>query len=60
MNTDIKCKEIFTPYVARRLLKMGNKVVDIKPYKGNRDKTVFVFEVDDKFIEDMAVATKHE
>ena len=60
MNTDIKCKEIFTPYVARRLLKMGNKVVDIKPYKGNRDKTVFVFEVNDKFIEDMAVATKHE
>lgn len=60
MNTEIKCKEIFTPYVARRLLKMGNKVVDIKPYKGNRDKTVFVFEVNDKFIEDMAVATKHE
>lgn len=60
MNTEIKCKEIFTPYVARRLLKMGNKVVDIKPYKGNRDKTVFVFEVNDKFIEDMAIATKHE
>lgn len=60
MGTEIKCKEIFTPYVARRLLKMGNKIVDIKPYKGNRDKTVFVFEVNDKFIEDMAVATKHE
>lgn len=60
MNTEIKCKEIFTPYVARKLLKMGNKIVDIKPYKGNRDKTVFVFEVTDKFIEDMAVATKHE
>lgn len=60
METEIKCKEIFTPYVARRLLKMGNKIVDIKPYKGNRDKTVFVFEVNDKFTEDMAVATKHE
>ncbi len=60
METEMKCKEIFTPYVARRLLRMGNQIVDIKPYKGNKDKTVFVFKVDDKFTEDMAVASKHE
>ena len=35
MNT--KC--IFTPFVARNLLKMGNPIVDIKPDKNNKDKT---------------------
>lgn len=60
METQIKCKEIFTPYVARKLLRMGNRIVDIKPYKGNRDKTIFIFEADEKFVADMAVATKHE
>lgn len=54
-----KYKEIFTPYVARRLLRMGNPIVDIKPDKNNRDKTIFVFEITDKFSEDMINAIKH-
>lgn len=53
------CKEIFTPYVARRLLHMGNPIIDIKPDKKNRDKTIFIFEITNKFKEDMAVASKH-
>lgn len=56
---DKKYKEIFTPYVARRLLKMGNPIYDIKPQKENRDKTIFVFEITEKFKEDMASASKH-
>ena len=56
---DKKYKEIFTPYVARRLLKMGNPIYDIKPQKENRDKTIFVFEITEKFNEDMDSATKH-
>ena len=56
---DKKYKEIFTPYVARRLLKMGNPIYDIKPQKENRDKTIFVFEITEKFENDMISATKH-
>lgn len=52
-------KEVFTPYVARRLLRMGNPIVDIKPDKNNKDKTIFVFEITEKFKVDMASATKH-
>lgn len=52
-------KSIFTPYVARTLLHMGNPVCDIKPDKKNKDKTIFIFEETEKFIKDMASATKH-
>ena len=56
---DKQYKEIFTPYVARRLLKMGNPICDIKPSKENRDKTIFIFEITEKLQEDMASATQH-
>ena len=55
MNT--KC--IFTPFVARNLLRMGNRIVDIKPDKNNKDKTIFVFEDTNKLKEDMVKATRH-
>lgn len=60
MNTQKEYKSIFVPYVARRLLRMGNPIYDIKPSKENRDKTIFLFEVTDKFNEDIAIASKHE
>lgn len=53
-------KSIFTPFVARRLLKMGNTIVDIKPNKDNRDKTIFVFKNTSKLQEDLKIATKHD
>lgn len=56
---DKRYKEIFTPYVARRLLRMGNPIVDIKPDKNNRDKTIFIFEVTNKFNADIAEASRH-
>lgn len=56
---DKRYKEIFTPYVARRLLRMGNPIIDIKPDKNNRDKTIFIFEVTDKFNADIVEASQH-
>ena len=57
MQTRTKC--IFTPCVARNLLKMGNPIVDIKPDKNNKDKTIFIFEDTNKLKEDMVKATQH-
>ena len=47
------------PYVARRLLKMGNMIVDIKPRKEDRDKTIFVFEDTEKLQTDLTIAIRH-
>lgn len=45
-------KLIFKSYIARRLIKMGNKVIDIKPDRENAQRTIFVFQIDDKFNRD--------
>ena len=55
MNT--KC--IFTPFVAKKKKKMGNPIIDIKPDKNNKDKTIFVFENTEKLKKDMVSATQH-
>lgn len=55
----METKSVFTPYVARRLLRMGNPIVDIKPCKEDRSKTIFVFELTEKFKKDFEVASKH-
>ena len=60
MNFCISTKCIFMPYVARRLLKMGNMIVDIKPCKENRDKTIFVFEDTEKLQSDLVLAVSHD
>lgn len=63
MNTNINTntnentvigKSIFTPNIARRLLKMGNTIIDIKPNKANHEKTVFVFRKDEKLKNDLS------
>ena len=59
VNFCISTKCIFTPYVARKLLKMGNVIIDIKPCKENRDKTIFVFEDTEKLQADLLIATSH-
>lgn len=38
---------------------MGNPILDIKPYKEDKSKTIFVFEVTEKFKEDFEMASKH-
>ena len=48
----MKIKVIFNPAMARKLLKAGNPIKDIKPDNSDIDKTIFLFEVTDKFMED--------
>ena len=55
----INTKSIFTPFVARDLLKMGNPIIDIKPYKEDRNKTIFIFENTEKLQKDLVSAPKH-
>lgn len=56
----MKYKSIFNAGVARHLLKMGNPIYDIKPDKKfNKDKTIFIFEETEKFMNDMASVEKH-
>ena len=52
-------KSIFTAGVARYLLKSGNPIYDIKPDKKNKEKTIFIFEETEKFMNDMASVKKH-
>lgn len=52
-------KLIFTPFVARNLLRMGNQIVDIKPDKNDKSKTIFIFEETEKFQKDIISASKH-
>ena len=46
-------KAIFSARTARQLLRLGNTIIDIKPNKENREKTVFIFRFDDKFKDDL-------
>lgn len=46
-------KAIFSARTARQLLRLGNTIIDIKPNKENKEKTVFIFRLDDKFKEDL-------
>lgn len=50
----IKRKTIFNSGVARRLIQMGNCVVDIKPLKENPDKSAFVFSFTEKCKNDIS------
>ena len=42
-------KLIFAPNIARKLLKCGCSIVDIKANKEDQNKTVFVFKNDEHF-----------
>lgn len=46
-------KAIFSARTARQLLRLGNTIIDIKPNRENKEKTVFIFRFDDKFKEDL-------
>lgn len=51
---------IFSGHVARKLLKMGYTIVDVKPDKTNRIKTVFVFKRENNIEKVLAEITKKE
>lgn len=44
-----KSRLIFDAKMARKLLKQGFVVIDIKPNRENTDKSIFVFENTDEF-----------
>ena len=44
-----KSRLIFDAKIARKLLKMGFVVIDIKPNRENTEKSIFVFENTDAF-----------
>ena len=48
-----EAKLIFTAEMARKLLKNGHRIIDIKPHRENKDRTVFVFAVTEEFIKDL-------
>lgn len=63
MTTDIKIQKINTnevgtskivhsPKVARKLLKMGYHIIDIKPNKTYKKQSVFVFNIEGNFMQD--------
>ena len=42
-------KVVISPVIARKLVQAGCLIVDIMPDRKNSSKSVFVFQVDDKF-----------
>lgn len=48
-NENKKSKLIFDAKIARKLLKQGFVVIDIKPNRDNVDKSIFVFENTEEF-----------
>ena len=42
---------IFNPALARNLLKQGYRIIDIKANREDEKRTVFVFKVEDGFME---------
>ena len=48
-NENKKSKLIFDPRVARTLCKRGFYIIDLKPLRGEPDKSVFVFENTEEF-----------
>jgi hypothetical protein len=51
-------KSIFKPKIARELLRLGNPIHDIKACKENTDRTIFIFEITEKFTNDLATVQK--
>lgn len=47
-------KLIFSPTVARKLLKLGHVIIDIKPKKENKNESIFIFEDTEKFRKDLS------
>lgn len=54
----METKIIINPTIARQLLHRGHAIIDIKPKKENIKETVFVFEITEKFKEDLTSISK--
>lgn len=60
MTEEIKGKVVTDVATARKLIRAGNKVIDIKPRHGNPEATVFVFEDNIKLNKDIQLVTKQK
>ena len=49
---------VFKPQLARKLLKLGNNIYDIKADKSNTDRTIFIFKNTEKIKRDLTTITK--
>ena len=54
-SDEVKFKVILNPAIARKLLQLGNIILDIKPNKYNKAETVFIFEDTEKLRDDMSL-----
>lgn len=54
-SDEVKFKVILNPAIARKLLQLGNTILDIKPNKNNKTETVFIFEDTEKLRDDMSL-----
>ncbi len=57
VNVRRKGKCVCDPRLARELLRMGHEIIDIKPNRFNRIKTVFVFKITDTLDSDLNMLT---
>lgn len=57
METTKITKCIMNPAVARKLLREGNPIIDIKANRSDKDRTVFIFERTEKFEQDFVKVT---
>lgn len=55
---ELKRKLIINSGVARKLIQLGNQVVDIKPLKEDTSRSAFVFVVTEKFSQDLSSLSK--
>ena len=44
---------VFSPRVARNLIKSGVQVVDIKPFKEDSNRTIFIFKKTDEVMKEI-------
>jgi hypothetical protein len=44
---------VFNPKIARGLIKKGYIIVDIKPFKEDANRTIFVFERSDEILKEI-------
>lgn len=52
-----ECISVFKPEVARKLLKLQYRIIDIKPFKENPSKTFFIFKNEGDFEVDLQKLT---
>ncbi len=59
-NAEIKSEAnlgrcVYVPSLTRKLLRMGHRIIDVKPNHEDRERTVHIFEITDKLDEDLKV-----